>query len=155
MMTNRLEQYLADTGVPYIHTVHGPAFTARDTAHKDHTPAREMAKTVVFLGDGGYGIALLPANTHVDLQELANWLGLSQLRLATEEELIGLFPDVELGAMPAFGNLYNIPVYLDDRLARQPRIAFSAGTHTDTVHMNTVDFIRLADALIVPFARKC
>ena len=155
MMTPRLEEFLTEQGVYYTHSIHGPAYTARDTAHKDHTPMREMAKTVVFLGDGGYGIAVLPCNTHVDLELLADSLGLTQLRLATEEELLALFPDVELGAMPAFGNLYGVPVYLDDRLAHRRMVAFNAGTHTDVVHMMTEDFIRLSDALVTRFARKC
>lgn len=155
MITPRLEQYLVENATFFTHTVHGPAFTARDAAHRDRTPLREMAKTVVFIGDGGYGIAVLPSNTHIDLPLLADSLGLTELRLATEEELLALFPDVELGAMPPFGNLYGIPVYLDERLLNEPMIAFNAGTHTDTVHMRTREFIRLADALVVSFARKC
>jgi Ala-tRNA(Pro) deacylase len=105
--------------------------------------------------DGGYAIAVLPANTHIDLPLLADSIGLTELRLATEEELLALFPDVELGAMPPFGNLYGMPVYLDERLVDEPMIAFNAGTHTDTVHMRTREFMRLTDALVLPFARKC
>lgn len=155
MITPRLENYLIENATFFTHTVHGPAFTARDTAHRDRTPLREMAKTVVFLGDGGYGVAVLPANTLVDLPLLADSLGLTELRLASEEELLALFPDTELGAMPAFGNLYGVPVYIDERLVHEPMIAFNGGTHTDTVHMRTREFIRLSDALVVSFARKC
>ncbi len=153
-MTPRLEQFLAQEGVPYTHSIHRPAYTARDTAHVDHTPVREMAKTVVFSADGEYGIAVLPSNTYVDLEMLADSLGATLLRLATEEELLLLFPDVELGAMPAFGNLYGIPVYLDDRLAQRKMIAFNAGTHVDVVHMLTEDFMRLSGALVTRFAFK-
>lgn len=155
MIAQRLQDFLAQNHTSYMHTVHRTAFTARAAAHEDHVPTRAMAKSVVFLADGFFGMAVLPANTHVDLHELRQALGASTLRLATEEELASLFPDVEVGAMPPFGNLYSVPVYVDARLASQDTIAFNAGTHRDLIHMRYADFARLVDPLVIHFARKC
>ena len=155
MIVSRLQEFLAQNHTSYMHTVHRTAFTARAAAHEDHVPMRAMAKAVVFVADGFFGMAVLPANTHVDLHELRDAVGAATLRLATEEELANLFPDVEVGAMSPFGNLYSVPVYVDERLAAQETIAFNAGTHRDLIHMRYSDFHRLVDPLVVRFARKC
>ncbi|MBI1792531.1 MAG: YbaK/EbsC family protein [Acidobacteria bacterium] len=153
MIVTRLRDFLEQNGANYGHTTHRPAFTAREVAVADHLSTREVAKTIVFLGDGAYGMAVIPASTYLDLKELRELLGLSHLRLATEEELVGLFPDCELGAMPPFGNLYNMPVYVDGSLAREETIAFNAGTHRDVAHMKFREFERLAGAKVISFSR--
>ena len=97
----------------YTLSVHPKAFTAREVAFAEHLPPREVAKTVVVFGDAEYHIVVIPASKLVDFQELRPALGLSQVRLATEDELRALFPDCELGAMPPFGSMYGLTVYLD------------------------------------------
>jgi len=90
----------------------------------------------------------------VDLEQLRQDLGLSRLRLATEAELGELFPTCELGAMPPFGNLFSLPVYVDSRLAGEDTITFNAGTHRDVVHMHYRDFARLANPTVISFAKR-
>lgn len=148
----KLEAFLAKNHVSYTHTIHPLAYTARGVATAEHLPPHEVAKSVVFVGDDGVGIAVLPADAVVDLQQLRDALGVNRLRLATESELAGLFPDSELGAMPPFGNLYNIPVYVDRELAAEEWIAFNAGTHRDVVHMRYADFAKLTEPLVFGFS---
>ncbi len=149
----QLRELLDKNGVGYTHTVHPLAFTAREVAAAEHVPQREVAKTVVFLREQGYGMAVLPADSVVDLEQLRMDLGLSRLRLATETEMGDLFPGCELGAMPPFGNLFNLPVYVDRRTAAEETIIFNAGTHRDVVHMRYRDFEKLAQPVAAPFAR--
>lgn len=153
-MLKKLEDFLAQSGVEYKHTVHPTAYTAREVASAEHVPAHEVAKTVVFLSESGYGMAVLCADCVVDLEQLRLDLGLSRLRLATEAELGELFPDCELGAMPPFGNLFGLPVYVDTQAAGEEMLAFNAGTHRDVVRMHFRDFQRLVKPEIVPFARR-
>jgi Ala-tRNA(Pro) deacylase len=150
----KLREFLDQNQIEYTHTVHPLAFTAREVASAEHAPAREVAKSVVFLSEQGYGMAVLPADTVVDLEQLRLDLGLSRLRLATEAELAELFPSCELGAMPPFGNLFGLPVYADSRLAGEELILFNAGTHRDVIHMKFRDFEQLVNPAIVPFARR-
>ena len=150
----KLREFLDQNQVDYTHTVHPLAYTAREVASAEHVPAREMAKTVIFLSEQGFGMAVLPADSVVDLEQLRQDLGLTRLRLATEAELGQLFPACELGAMPPFGNLFDLPVYVDSRLAGEESITFNAGTHRDVIHMRFLDFERLAHPAIVPFARR-
>lgn len=153
-MLKKLEEFLQQSGVSYRHTTHPTAYTAREVAAVEHIPAREVAKTVVFLSENGYGMAVLCGDCVVDLEQLRRDLGLARLRLATEAELGELFPDCELGAMPPTGNLFGMPVYVDAQLAGEEMIAFNAGTHRDVVHMRFEDFRRLVRPEIRAFARK-
>ena len=152
-MLSKLQDFLDRNRVSYGHTVHRPTYTARQLARAEHVPEKEVAKTVVFVGDGAFGMAVLPADCSADLRELRESLGLSRLRLATEPELSALFSDSEPGAEPPFGNLYGVPVYVDDSLCGEDLIAFNAGTHRDAVHMRFRDFVRLVEPEIVPFSR--
>ncbi len=153
-MLKKLQDLLDQNRVEFQHTVHPTAYTAREVASSEHIPAHEVAKTVVFLSENGYGMAVLCADCVVDLEQLRLGLGLSRLRLATEAELSELFPDCELGAMPPVGKLFGLPVYVDQQVAGEDMIAFNAGTHRDEVHMHFRDFQRLTKPEIVPFARR-
>src|SRR5688572_24129553 len=104
-MLTRVLNYLKANGVPYLHTVHEAVYTATDLAEVEHLPLREVAKVVVFRSDYGFGMAVVPADRLVDLDQLCSALMFSHVRLATEEELFKLFPTCELGAMPPLGNL--------------------------------------------------
>ena len=152
-MLQKLLAFLNANQVEFTHHVHPTAYTAREVASVEHLPAGKIAKAVIFFSENGYGMAVLSGDSMLDLQGLRNVLGVSRLRLATENELGELFPECELGAMPPFGNLCNIPIYLDGRLAGEEMIAFNAGTHRDVVHMRFRDFERLAKPTIVTLAR--
>ncbi len=150
----RLRVFLDEHHAEYTHTEHPQAYTAREVAHAEHLPAREIAKVVVVFGDDGYRMIVVPANRLVDFHEVRLALGLTHARMATEEELARLFPDCELGAMPPFGNLYNMPVYLDSTLAGEDIIAFNAGTHRDVIHMKTSDYRDMALPTVISLARE-
>ena len=153
-LSERLRSFLDSHHAEFTLTTHPKAYTAREVAAAEHLPAREVAKTVVIFGDGGYHMVVVPASKLVDLHEVRPVLGLTQARLATEGELGTLFPDCELGAMPPIGPIYGFPVFLDAALAGQETIAFNAGTHRDVVHMTMAEFRRLAEPQIVAISRE-
>jgi Ala-tRNA(Pro) deacylase len=150
----RLRSFLESRHADFTLTDHPQAFTAREVAHAEHLAPREVAKTVVVFGDGEYHMVVIPASKLVDFQELRPALGLSQVRMATEDELGKLFPDCELGAMPPVGILYGLTVYLDSGLAGQPAITFNAGTHREVIHMRTAEYQRLVQPVIVSLVRE-
>ena len=139
----KLKKYLDEQHVAYEVLKHRQAFTAQEVAAAQHVPGMEVAKVVMVHGDDGYLMAVLPAPHRVDLGGLAKACGDRSLRLATEEEFAGLFPQCEPGAMPPFGNLYGVPVWVDESLAKDPEIFFNAGNHSQMVRMSYADFERL------------
>lgn len=148
----RLSRYLDAKEIRYSHSVHAPAQTALSVAKAERMPAHDFAKTVVYFGDKGYGMAVLPADDMVDLEELRRLLGLSFIRLANETELLELFPDCELGAMPPFGTFHDLPVAVDTQIAHARYVAFTAGTHRDVIRLSNDDFQRLVRPVVGSFA---
>jgi Ala-tRNA(Pro) deacylase len=149
----RLHDLLDESGVNYEVIHHHPDYRADKTAEDTHTPASEFAKTVFLWIDGSYALAVLPATHTVSERKLARSLGAEEIRLASEWEMVDLCPDVEVGAAPPFGNLYDLPVYVSPLLTRDERITFNAGTHEDAVRMSYADFHRLVQPHVVPMSR--
>ena len=149
----RCQKYLREHRINYSHSIHPPAYTARETASAEQMPTHSMAKTVVYQGDNGPGMLVLPADSVVSFGEVLRLLGLKEVRLATEEELTRLFPGSEVGAMPPFGNLYNVPVLVDEALARDPVILFNAGSHQRTMTITYTDFAKLVQPAVGKFAK--
>ncbi len=136
---DRLEDYLHQSGVPFETQHHPKAATAQEVAAIEHIPGRMLAKVVIVLADGKMVMLSLPAPYQVDLEKVGKILGAGEVRLADEEEFESTFPDCEVGAMPPFGNLYDLPVYVEEALAEDETIFFRAGTHTDTMRVRYAD----------------
>lgn len=148
----RCLDFLDRAGVQYSHSTHSAAFTAHEVATAERMPPHHLAKTVVYYGDNGFGMLLLPGDFVVDFSTVLRLLGLNHIRLATEIEIGHLFPDSELGAMAPIANTMDMPILVDEALASAEYIAFNAGTHRDVIHMSFVDFIGLVNPLIAAFA---
>jgi len=152
-MSARLKSFLDENKVQYTLMSHSPAYTAQAAAATLHVPGKELAKTVVLRAGEEALLAVLPASFHVDLKKLGGVAG-KTVRLATEQEFGDLFPDCELGAMPPFGSLYNLSVFVDESLAADEEIVFNAGTHRDAIRMRYADFARLAKPTVTSLAAR-
>ena len=148
----KLENYLRGQQIPFQEQQHPIAFTAQDVAAREHIPGKQVAKVVVVFADGKEVMLVLPASYRVDFNRLAPALGASQVRLADEIELRTAFPDCDVGAMPPFGNLYQLPVYVDKSLAEDETIVFPVGTHTETMSLKYADFERVVKPTLAEFA---
>jgi len=146
-----LEAYLREKQVPFEVRHHPKAITAQEVAASEHVPGKMLAKTVMVLADGKMVMLALPAPYQVDVDKAGKVLGV-EVRLAHEEEFENTFPDCEVGAMPPFGNLYEVPVYVEAALAEDETIVFRAGTHTDTMSVSYADFENLVEPTIAEFA---
>ena len=152
-VSTRLKSFLEDNQIAYSVMTHTTAYTAQGAAAAMKISGKELAKTVVLRTGGEMILAVLPAPNHVRLDKLAAEVG-KPVRLATEQEFSDLFPDCELGAMPPFGSLYDLPVYVDESLAADEAIVFNAGTHREAIRMRYDDFVRMAKPKVCSFAQK-
>jgi Ala-tRNA(Pro) deacylase len=150
----RLEAYLREKGVPHQGQHHARAITAQEVAAAEHVPGRMFAKTVMILPDDEENMVMLvlPAPYHVNPLKASTALGVSEVQLADEERFADAFPDCEVGAMPPFGNLYDVPVYVDRALTEDETIVFRSGTHTDTMSISYDDFEKLVRPTVVDIA---
>jgi Ala-tRNA(Pro) deacylase len=149
----RLKKLLDESHISYTSMAHTTAYTAQGAAATMKVSGKELAKTVVARAGEDTFLAVLPAAHHASLEKLGALLG-KPVRLATEQEFGSLFPDCELGAMPPFGELYGLPVYVDESLAADEEIVFNAGTHHDAIRMRYADFARLVKPVVGAFASK-
>jgi Ala-tRNA(Pro) deacylase len=149
----KLENYLRQQQIPFQEQQHPIAYTAQDVAAAEHIPGKLVAKVVIVFADNKMVMLVLPAPYRVDFTRVGQALGASSVRLADEVELSAAFPDCDVGAMPPFGNLYNLPMYVDKRLAEDESIVFPVGTHTETIRLKYVDFERLVSPTLAEFAR--
>ena len=143
MPAKRLKEFLDGRKVKYVVIQHSPAFTAQEIAASAHVSGKELAKTVMVRIDGKMAMAVLPASFKVDFDRLREAAGAERVELAGEAEFEDMFPGCEVGAMPPFGNLYDMEVYVSKRLAEDEEIAFNAGSHTELVRLAYADFERL------------
>jgi Ala-tRNA(Pro) deacylase len=139
----RLREFLNAERVGYEIIPHREAFTSQEIAAASHISGKDIAKVVMVKRDDRLAMAVLPAACSVGIDRLARVLGSSDVALAREEDFAGLFGDCDTGAMPPFGNLYGVDVYLDDELATRSRLIFQAGNHHELVSMAYGDFERL------------
>lgn len=148
----RLEQYLREHGVPFKVMTHSAAYTMPEVAAALHVPGKQVAKVVMVKADGKIIMLVIPAAYRLDFAQVRALLGVKKVSLAGEEEFAGLFPDCATGAMPPFGNLYGVPVYVDQALAEEENIVFRVGTHQHTMKLAYADFARLAQPTVGRFA---
>jgi len=152
MACGKLKKFLDDNNVPYVTITHSQAFTAQQVAASAHIKGKEMAKTVIIKISDVLAMAVLPATYHVDFHLLKEVTGNENVVLAHESEFREIFDDCELGAMPPFGNLYNMDVYVAQSLTEDEEIAFNAGTHSELIRMEYSDFKRLVKPKILKFS---
>jgi Ala-tRNA(Pro) deacylase len=143
MPARQLSEFLDSNEVKYVTIRHSPAYTAQEVAASAHVPGKAMAKTVIVDLDGKMAMAVLPASSRLDLDQLKTAADARRVAIPDEQKFQGLFPDCEVGAMPPFGNLYGLDVFVADSLAEDEEIAFNAGSHTEVVRLAYEDFERL------------
>lgn len=151
---DRLERLFAEEQVSYRVTTHAPAYTAQDVANTEHISGYGVAKVVLAVVDNRLAMLVLPAPHRVDLELLRAGLHADTVRLAEEREFADVFGDCETGAMPPFGNLYGVEVYVDPTMSEHTDITFNAGSHHETMTIAYADFVRLARPRVFALVRS-
>jgi Ala-tRNA(Pro) deacylase len=150
----KLKGLFDEAKVSYEVYNHPLAYTAQEIAQRQHFSGDEMAKVVILKVDDKLVMAVVPGSQKVHLPTVRASLGVYEVRLATEDEFISKFPDCEIGAMPPFGNLFGLPVYVDPAVAKDESIYFNAGNHVQTVRIRYKDFEKLVNPQVVGLTEK-
>ena len=154
MPATMLREFLDKRQIKYSTIEHSPAYTAQEIAATSHIPGKELAKSVIVKMDSKMIMAVLPASRRINFSRLKEVTGAKTAELATEREFEELFPDCQLGAMPPFGNLYDMEVLVDKSLTDDDEIAFNACNHRELIRMSFEDFTMLVKPIILEFAWK-
>lgn len=152
MPAKKIKDFLESHNVKFSTINHSPAYTSQETAEASHISGKHLAKTVIIKVNGKLAMAVLPGNEHVNFAVLREVTGAAKVDLAAESEFKDKFPECELGAMPPFGNLYGLPVYVSSHLGNYDRIIFNAGSHSELIQMSYLDFEKLVKPNILAAA---
>ena len=149
---NKMKELLDDNGIKYVTFQHSPAYTAQEIAQSAHISGKNVAKIVILKIDDKLTMAVVPASHQVNLESMKNVATANKVELASEQDFRGMFPDCEPGAMPPFGNLYEMEVFVSPALAEDENIAFNAGSHTELIRLAYRDFDDLVHPKTLAFA---
>jgi Ala-tRNA(Pro) deacylase len=148
----KLKDYLEKNQVQYEVGYHERVYTSQEIAATMHVSGKELAKVVMVKADGKMVMLVLPASYRVETGKLKSVLQCKRLGIAKEKEFEEIFPDCEVGAMPPFGNLYNLEVWIDQVLTRDESIVFQAGSHVETLKIKYNDYVRLVNPKVGDFS---
>jgi len=154
MPVKKLREFLDSRDIKYVTISHSPAYTAQGIAASARIPGKELAKTVMIKVDGRMAMAVLPASYRIEFGLLKEAAGAGKVELAGEQEFKDMFPECDVGAMPPFGNLYGMDVFVAESLAEDEEIAFNAGSHTELIRLSYRDFEDLVNPKVVRFSTK-
>jgi len=149
-----LKEALDQAKISYEVYNHPQAFTAQEIAATQHITGRAMAKVVILKVNGSFVMVVLPSNRMVSFEKVKVGLRVREASLATEEQFALLFPECEIGAMPPFGNLFGLHVYVDPALEKYESILFNAGNHLQTVRLRYKDFKKLVQPEVVTLTEE-
>lgn len=138
----KIESYLGRLHAPFAHSAY------------PQVERRKLVKAQVLLADDAFAMAVLPVDAVIDTLDLQHVLGVRSLRPATKLEIARLFPGCDRDAVPPFGQLYGVRVYVESSLMNEDTIAFYAGTHQDVIYIRFADFCRAASPIVLPLARR-
>jgi len=151
MPVKKLKEFLDSHQVKYVSMTHSPAFTSQEIAAAAHISGKQLAKTVIINANGSLAMVVIPANDQVNFAKLRDVAGTTAVDLASESEFKDKFSGCEVGAMPPFGNLYDMPVYVSSQLSKQDHILFNAGSHSELMQLSYSDYERLVKPKVGAF----
>jgi len=146
----KIKQLLDENRTPYQLFVHEPVFTSEQAAKTRNTPQSFGAKAIIFKADSKPLLIVVPGDRKVDVKDFKKLYGIKDLRLLTAEEVREL-SGLEIGSIPPFGSVINLPTYLDEQITKNEIVAFNAGSHTKSIQMNPEDFLRLEKPIVGNF----
>lgn len=152
MPVEKLKAFLDTQNIKYVCISHSKAYTALEVAASAHISGKELAKTVIIRVNGKMAMAVLPATQRVNFGLLKSVTGTGDVKMTTEQEFKDRFPECEVGAMPPFGNLYDMEVFVEHTLAEDEEIAFNAGSHTEVIKLAYKDFESLVHPKVLVFS---
>ncbi len=152
MPASKVHALLDDHGVSYEAHEHPRVVSAQRLAAAEDVSGWEVAKPVLLAVGNQLAMVVVPAAVPVDLEKVSRVFGGNEVRMAREDEFADAFPDCELGAEPPFGNLYGVPVFLDERLRARSQLVCRDGSHTESITLAVADYVRVVQPEIADLA---
>ena len=152
MILNKIRSWLAAEQVTFREAHHEPTRTSEESARARGEEMRVGGKALLIKVDDTFRLFILSADRKLDSGAIRQHFSARKTRFATPDELMrltGLVP----GSIPPFGEpILPFPLYVDPSVFENDRVAFNAGSLTDSIVMPIDDNRRLAAAEVFTFA---
>ena len=150
--TTKIMEFLRSKGIDFEKLEHVPVTTSSAAAGARGSNLSQGAKAIVVKANDDYYHLIISAAVRLDNKKLRKILGTRRVRFATAEELLELTGCLP-GAVPPFGNLFGLPVLMDDALMSEEIVYFNCGSHTVSLRMERADLAAATNAQIEDFHR--
>lgn len=131
---------------------HEPVKTSEDAAKVRNTPLAWGAKAILLYEDDKPMMVVVAADTKIDMKILKKFANIKDLRMATPDEVVKV-TSVPIGAVPPFGHIFQIPLFMDKKIQRNEKIVFNAGLHTKSIEMGEADYEKVACPNVGEFSK--
>jgi len=149
----KIKRLLSSAGVQYRSVSHEPTKTSEESARARGEPLSIGGKAIVLKVNGSFKLFVLSAARKLDSSKIKKYFGAKGLRFATGDELLNL-TGLEPGSVPPFGRpITGLELYVDTSITEISRIAFNAGSLTDSIIMAVEDYIHIAMPAVFSFSK--
>ncbi|HEX9658508.1 MAG TPA: YbaK/EbsC family protein [Bacteroidota bacterium] len=149
-----ITQFLQKQGIPFSTVHHEETRTSEESARARGEDISIGGKALLVKIDDAFRLFVISASQRVDSKKIKVHFGAKSIRFANEEELrrlTGLIP----GAVPPFGRpIQDLDLFVDESITRNTKIAFNAGSLTDSIIMQTEDYLRAAKPTVLSFSQQ-
>ena len=141
---DQIRALLAQAQVSFREIHHEPTRTSEESARVRGEPLKFGGKALLIKVDETFRLFVLSADRKLDSAAVKAHFQAKKTRFATPEELLeqtGLVP----GSVPPFGEpVLPFPLYVDPSVFENERIAFNAGSLTDSIVLRVEDYRKAA-----------
>lgn len=152
----QIQIYLDKKGVKYAIVTHRKVYTAYDAAQTMRKKLDEIVKNLLIKTNKGFVVVVLPASKNVNMAKLKQLMskqgtGITSVKIPKEGEMVRLLK-VKAGALPAFGSVHDLQVYMDKSMQKVKKAMFPTGSFTDSIEMAVKEFEKLEQPVIGAFS---
>lgn len=144
----KIKSLLEENHIEFETFEHKPVRTSEEAAEiRPGYTLEHGAKALIVKTKHGFLMLVMPAHLRMSGNKVKKHLAVKEVRFATPEEVGEVTRGVQVGGVPPFGNLFNIPVVVDPKLFLNERIVFNAGDRSYSIALSSSDYRK-----VVPFS---
>ena len=152
-VTRKAIELLTSKGINFEKLEHAVVTTSSEASGARGSKLSQGAKAIIVKANDQFYHLIISAAVQLDNNKLRKVLGTHRVRFATTKELFEL-TGCSPGAVPPFGNLFGLPVFMDNALMEEETVYFNCGSHTISLKMKRSDLAEATDAQIVDFHKS-
>jgi len=148
----KIKEYLENNSVRFREIHHEPTRTSAESAIARGEDISIGGKAILLKINDSFKLFVLSASRKLNSSKIKEYFHVKRTRFATQEELLkitGLVP----GSIPPFGSpITDLELYVDLSITANERIAFNAGSLTDSIVMNVRDYLAISSPEVFDFS---